>query len=558
MSLPSRTVWDVPELFRQVLKEFESEKPMLFQISLVSRLFWAAAIPMIWDMVPEHHTTHQVLKAFPLSKPFDAVKPGGQVRVFAGVWLFHLTYCLLLQHWVEASSEARYALYATYVKAITFKTPKRRDKRLFSLLHSKPLAKILPNLRRLFIDLLDLPTDNAAFFHDAMNGLELTEFQIKFGGSLTGYDLSPLVSIITPLLQPCYRELRVFGFSVPSALSIQAAQVTEITNFIRTLPRLEDLEFENLDADFVEHWNIASQMPDMEYVLLDGKFQFEKDGASPQTGFRRARLVRLAYVPAHSALKLLKSIQSSRLGHLELYVQAGKLDDEETGLGRNLDDIERFAGTLTALRLELGSEVLRWTDLEPLLSCHKLKEIALTVFHSATLLTDEHIGLMAQAWRGLTSLKIDDPMLARRVAGVRQWTFPVATLRGLTSLAEFCPNLEEISISVWAKHVGREDPAHVGFKVKHVDLLWSVVDSTPFDTTDLIRKMWPHREGTNTRSRWERVDQIDGQKTHWQDIWADLDGAPRDSWAKVFHQAEAEGGTTPWAASSVEKWRHGV
>lgn len=168
-----------------------------------------------------------------------------------------------------------------------------------------------------------------------------------------------------------------------------------------------------------------------------------------------------------------------------------------------LSHFTRWPG-LKILDLDTGWGVATWGDLLPLLSCRNVEELSLGVMGSGAMLKDEHIELMAKAWPQTRSFTIRDPILmhGNRIYPSER---PVATIRGLTSLAQHFPLLHTLSIS----------------KVTGLNLHWSLADLTEVeDVAILIATMWPDQKRI-TRMAW--LPYYTAEYKLWRRIWAVVD-----------------------------------
>lgn len=502
--------WDIPELLFLVLDELEEKD--LFQASLVCRLFWEGVMPIVWGTIADRHGIHDILNKFPLHESFDSLRPRDKVCASLCVLFLSLTPAFTLKHWVEASSEARHALYATYIRSFVLKTPNVGHDEFLLLLHSRPLRQIFPDMRDLSVQLHHPPRVSDIFFEDVLKGINLRSFDITFKGPLTTTE--PLISALLSRLgihQPGLQDL-IFSFPEPPTPLFSAAQIRETAALIRRLPHLNELQISDLGPGFAPLWTAASQSPHLRHITLGGQIELEADEVLPEDGFESLWTVNVSLLPAHSFAKVIGAIQSSELASLSLFVQS---QAEETTLNGALEAVKRYAH-LTSLRLELGNIVLAWSDLLPLLLCHELEWVRLVFVKSATIIHDEHVKLLAQSWPALSTFEIEDPTLEKTAL-----TFnPVATLRGLSPLAEHCPELERLIISVSTTDIGEEEmPTQVGLNLRHLDLQWTRASSGHLGA--FITKAWPNLE-TRGASKWSKQNMIE-QKRSWDAIWARVD-----------------------------------
>lgn len=525
-------MWDIPELFQLVLEEFRLDEDIdahLCNMALVSRFFWEQTIPMYWECVPARHQVKDVLQIFPLHRPLGDLKPDRQVSCAAHTQMYGPMLTICGKHWVSAREDARWGLYGSFVKYLEIETPVEYDEEFFNLLSQKPLGKIFPNLRSLEIGILCHPQSPVDFFQDLMLPLQLRTLKITLDEDAMSSDM---IRALTATVHRVRRDLRDFNLIGPEseeANIVWTGHQDDITQLIHDLPRLSILNLENIEEGFAERWTLASDMEDLEQMtIISTRVPVSERYSFPTHGFGKLIGVDVGRIPVHAFEKVLASIQSSELQTLSLYAEPKEDGEGAMDLTGRLSGHFKRWSWLKYVQLDFGGGVVNWEDILPLLSCREMEEISLTFIGSSAIIKDGDLKSMAQAWPLLEKLEIKDLDLEDGHDTYSNVP-PAATLHGLIPLAQHCPSLNTLSISVAVHGVGEEHQSlDVVSNVENLNLGWSWAD--PTDSADklddvgaFIVKMWPNQERAPDRTLWLDSGRDEQQTDTWAYIWEIVD-----------------------------------
>ncbi|KAG9047197.1 hypothetical protein FS837_002840, partial [Tulasnella sp. UAMH 9824] len=206
---------------------------------------------------------------------------------------------------------------------------------------------------------------------------------------------------------------------------------------------------------------------------------------------------------------------------LRLY---GWWEDDEGGLFEGFGD-PALLPFLTMLRVETPMASL--DEMKPLLSLRAIKELNLDLtvnMGQQGLWPPSAVQLVAESFPCLEILVLGGP-------GSRLED-PTANLPGLDCLAQYCPQLRFLAVTVDARHLHAFKGSVVPHpSVQEVNLLWSEADTHEVEITEVISQLWPNlRSGT----------------TMWENsitVWP----APR--WARIWSKVESAsmGGSETWS-----------
>lgn len=230
-------------------------------------------------------------------------------------------------------------------------------------------------------------------------------------------------------------------------------------------------------------------------------------------------------------VKLHAKLQASALAFFLSHVPLDSIEDitlhlgEEEGflLTQGLSPMEQLLN-LTSLGLECdGRWGQRW-DLEPLLRCSKLETVKLT-FYTDLMVSDGMLDRMAKAWRRLRRLEIVDN--GETIGGTD------ITCRGAESLAQHCPDLQSLSLTINFSQISKGDVERVAghslaaSSVNHLDLQYSpgVRDDQPESEDAIalyISTLWPNlMRGTTVwcSDPYGFGSEGNSEEEFWDEIW---------------------------------------
>lgn len=395
------------------------------------------------------------------------------------------------------------------------------------LLSEQPLPKILPNLRILSIYIRDRPKSPSNFFENIMQGLELRELSITLDPDAIGCDepIEDMMAALTAAVRGVSQNLHKFSLEGPQpGYHDWTEHQEQVTQLLKDLPRLKSLEVQNLGESFAEQATVASGMVGLkEITLISTGALVPEETSFPLHGFTSVTSVDFGRIPVHAIETLLASIQSSKVETLCLSAEPQHTyHDEELPLTVGLGGyLTRWIG-LKHIYLDLEGGIIGWEDILPLLSCRDMEDVSLIFIGSAVVLGDVEIELMAQAWPHLELLEIDDPNM--EYGGDPDDDEELtATLLGLIPLAQHCPSLKSLSISVDTCGVDEADPCpYIAFNVKHLNLQWSrasLIEESDADAiAEFIARMWPNHDSEEQRTKWETEGGDGDQIEAWTEI----------------------------------------
>lgn len=160
------------------------------------------------------------------------------------------------------------------------------------------------------------------------------------------------------------------------------------------------------------------------------------------------------------------------------------------GLAGISQELEAFA-RLKVIKVHFFEGPMSFDSIACLGNCHELTALHIELEEEEeNEITDEEFATLAESWPELRSLKMETTR------------GPTLTLRGLECLAEHCPKLQTLHITVDASEV---DDTPVECSATHVTdlaLRWSLVSTSSIHLiANFIGDMWPNR--VQGRPLWE-------------------------------------------------------
>lgn len=398
-------------------------------------------------------------------------------------------------------------------------------------------TNIFPNLEDLFIIIeTALPVDSPSGFFRVLVSPTIRALTISFYFiPMTDFETTSYTSALPDILRVVNQlQLRKL------VLAAQGNRVTEsqvildeICELISNQALLDSVGIFDFPARLLRPMRAASRLEHLEELLI-GVSKFPEDGShgshlssaqaypTVHQPFGFPALQRLdGAIAVRDFPNLLSSIQSTQLKQISVLLQQPGFT-----IARSLDGIGRLVG-LQTIWVRFDHIRGEWPALQPLLSCHELREVTLHGERIAVTIGDAEVRAMAQAWPALRCLVITDCYLRRtRVEGedlelgIGGEYPPAATLLGLLAFAEYCPFLTQLAIPIDAREMpgwGTITPPALGYRVTSLRFPDSWVDEREIRVANFLGMMWPNHEYPHMVGR--RCEYDSGRDERWNKVW---------------------------------------
>lgn len=288
----------------------------------------------------------------------------------------------------------------------------------------------------------------------------------------------------------------------------------ELTQTIEGIPSLRRLDIPGINFLKGSVVVALSKLPDLRQTSFIHLI-VPPTSVTPERSF--PSLVKLvAEVSVASISPLLSSISSTAVKEITLSMA-------RTGVQRTLSPgcfaAAQHFPSLKVVDLHMHSTLRSWNDLLPFLSCPSMQRFRVECRAVATLIDNDRLKSLAQAWPDLQELTFEDNFRHSEEPN----DAPSVSLQGLTCLAKYCPALQKLKITVDARDLpDGTTPDAVGKEVEHVHLEYSLADEREDRIAFFISKMWPnlqrdlhtsHKVNNNAASQHARWRRIEGKVT---------------------------------------------
>lgn len=415
------------------------------------------------------------------------------------------------------------------------RTGTRNTELLLHILRSHLAPPLFPRLRHLFIQVRHFPLHK-----DIMECLAtptLRELEINFCQDVNGYQAEDPTSFshsaVHLMAVGRYPLLERFRCRARSALLGQLLALSDtLSTIISNQPRLVELELVNFDGILVGPLYAAGLLSNLSQISFFPPSSpltasIPVATSMPLRPFPVLEILE-AILPADYVPTLLSSISSPYLRQLEILFHFQGTDSLLPPAG-SLLEVSRFT-TLRTISLHFPDHAVKWADLQSLLSCSRLILVGLEGQGLSAIIGDKEIRSMARSWTGLRKLQVRDTSrypsrLRQNPLGVAAQA-PLTTLGGLGSLADHCPHLFDLEISVDACGMSEGWYGQNKHTIQNLHLPCSFMDDQVAEVAEFIVRMWPNIE----------VD--DDHDDPYQRSKNDVTALMGKRWAKVWERVE--------------------
>ncbi|KAJ7509471.1 hypothetical protein B0H11DRAFT_1959752 [Mycena galericulata] len=331
---------------------------------------------------------------------------------------------------------------------------------IFEILrYSLPTQYLFPNLSSLTW-FFEKPSSFALvtlFLAPKLTRLSLGPFQ-----SISQLALIPALAVRCPLLT----DVRLLKSNAGAPEKIKA-----ISAFVRGLVHLQSLVLDHLDAAAFEH---LGHLPGLQILDL-GAPQIFRSGVVNEPRFRALQCLTLRSTHPQSILAFIHAVSNSPLDSLVISVRPPPATAVMNEICAAIQHLPRSSLTVLSITTDplpsgdaivVERHLIEINVIRHLFPFHHL--VCVSLLPSTGLdIDDDAVLAMAEAWRRLEELKLRSRIRGRP---------PRTTLRSLTVLAEYCPWLSSLELSIDASTIPELDWCRA--RIQQFNLSeWDVADS---------------------------------------------------------------------------------
>lgn len=351
-----------------------------------------------------------------------------------------------------------------------------------------PLSNILPDVRDIVMEVNGLRWRNPVDTIRSIKCDKLHTLDILAESAPTNTEiLSTLVEMTSRL-----RSLTLSDVCLSSS--------EDVHELIERQKGLRFLKIRTEANQIMEIWNSASGLPDLQEINITTYATNHPDHETNASGFPSLTTLRLVLPTTDFLSSFIGSVASTKVQTLEVGCNTGNVF-QVASMG-----LDRFP---QLLNLEVRWNLMMRVDPSSVLSHHThLTRLVITGVGISTSIDDEALKRIALAFPSLSELKLLEPMQLRG-------GYPFISLQGLQALAQHCPSLHKLTLSVDAQGLSEDlqEPEFQGLELLELNLRTSAADEETERIAQFIAQLWPnHRTHMTTwrasapeKGMWDKI-----------------------------------------------------